>query len=186
VPYRHVRKRRRGRRPSALDTLLATRFDDVVLAQAEGNPHDAAARTSSCSSSPCGRRRASASRGRSAARPMAPWTPARLGLPTRLADGCAIDEARDAWRAFLKPDDVRRRVGTLHARGARGRSGALSGVDRSARRGRPTARPEARRHRSARARRSARRPTSRGRRVGVGVDSPSWRASDGLRGDERS
>jgi len=108
VPYRHVRKRRRGRRPSALDTLLATRFHDVVLAQAEGNPHDAggphelvqlvAVRPST------GERFTRLIRPR---RSMSPWTPDRLGLAgDALAAGCAIDDARAAWRAFLRPADV--------------------------------------------------------------------------------
>jgi len=108
VPYRHVRKRRRGRRPSALETLLATRFDDVVLAQAEGNPHDAGGPHELVQllgvRPATGERFARTIRPR---RPLAPWTPARLGLPDGLlATGCEIDEARDAWRAFLKPDDV--------------------------------------------------------------------------------
>jgi hypothetical protein len=103
-----VRKRRRGRRPSALDTLLATRFHDVVLAQAEGNPHDGggphelvqlvAVRPST------GERFTRLIRPR---RPMSPWTPDRLGLAgDALATGCAIDDACTAWRAFLRPDDV--------------------------------------------------------------------------------
>ena len=108
VPYRHLRKRRRTRAPSAIETLLATRFDDVVLAQAEGNPHDAggphelvhlvAIRPAS------GARFAVTIRPR---RPLAARTPARLGLcGTALAEGATIDEARRAWAAFLHPTDV--------------------------------------------------------------------------------
>jgi len=108
APYRHDRKRRRPRRPSVVETLLATRFDDIVLAQAEGNPHDAggphelvqlmAFRPAT------GTRFTTIVRPR---RPLGPRTPARLGLSDALlAAGTAIDDARQAWAAFVQPRDV--------------------------------------------------------------------------------
>jgi DTW domain-containing protein YfiP len=108
APYRHERKRRRARRPSAVEMLLATRFADVVLAQAEGNPHDAGAPhelVHLVALRPAtGERLGIVVRPR---RPLAPRTPARLGLDeTVLAGGAAIEDARHAWAAFLAPGDV--------------------------------------------------------------------------------
>jgi DTW domain-containing protein YfiP len=108
LPYRHDRKQRRPRRPSTVEHLLATRFADVVVAQAEGNPHDAggphelvqlvALRPAT------GARFALTIRPR---RPLGARTPARLGLcRTLFDDGVSIDEARHAWAAFLRPEDV--------------------------------------------------------------------------------
>lgn len=108
APYHHERKRRRARRASAIETLLAARFADVVVAQAEGNPHDGggphelvqlvALRPST------GERFAHVVRPRW---PLASRTPARLGLaPEALATGGDVRELAGAWDAFLRPDDV--------------------------------------------------------------------------------
>lgn len=107
VPYHRLRKRRRARPPSPLDRLLATRFDDVVLVQAEGMPHAgggphelvqlAAVRPAT------GARFAVVIRPR---RPLWPRTPERLGIAPSLLDaGTTIDDARRAWASFVRPND---------------------------------------------------------------------------------
>jgi hypothetical protein len=148
-----------------------------VLAQAEGNPHDAggphelvqlvAVRPST------GERFVRTIRPR---RPMSRWTPDRLGLAgDALAAGCAIDEACDAWRAFLRPDDVlvgwgRFTPAVLTAEAASCRRGSIS-AGRSA--GGSDGSPAAP---GLPAKRSGRRPPNRGRRGAAAVDSPSWRS----------
>jgi DTW domain-containing protein YfiP len=108
LPFYHERKHRRPRRPSAIETLLGARYGDVVLAQAEGNPHEGggphelvqlvALRPST------GARLAWVLRPR---RPLAARTPARLGVTAgALAAGAAPAELAAAWAAFLRPDDV--------------------------------------------------------------------------------
>jgi DTW domain-containing protein len=108
MPYRHERKRRRPRRASAVETLLATRSGDVVIAQAEGNPHGGggphelvqlvALRPST------GERFAAVARPR---RPLASRTPARLGIASEaLAAGDDVRAVVAAWERFLRPGDV--------------------------------------------------------------------------------
>jgi hypothetical protein len=107
APYRRLRKRRRARALNELEQALATRLQDVVLAQAEGSPQEdggphelvqlVAVRPST------GERFACLVRPR---RPLGSRTPERLGLaPEVLADGATIDDARRAWAAYLRPDD---------------------------------------------------------------------------------
>jgi hypothetical protein len=90
-----------------LEQALATRFHDMVLAQAEGSPQEdggphelvqlVAVRPAT------GERFACLIRPRG---PLAPRTPDRLGLASEmLADGTTIDDARRAWAAYLRPDD---------------------------------------------------------------------------------
>lgn len=103
-PYRHDRRRRRARRPSRLEALLAGRRDDVVLAQAEtgGPPHElvelVALRLGP------GDRFVRFVRAGSA---LPPHIGERLGLTAAsLAGGDdAARVARD-WRAFVAPRDV--------------------------------------------------------------------------------
>jgi len=107
APYRRLRKRRRARALNELEQALATRFHDMVLAQAEGSPQEdggphelvqlVAVRPAT------GERFACLIRPRG---PLAPRTPDRLGLASEmLADGTTIDDARRAWAAYLRPDD---------------------------------------------------------------------------------
>jgi hypothetical protein len=108
APYRHDRKHRRARRPSALAAMLATRPDDLVVVQAEGNPHTGdgphelvhllAARPAS------GDRFEVVALAR---RPLAARTPERLGLAVAtLETGMPIERALAAWTAFVRPTDV--------------------------------------------------------------------------------
>ena len=107
-PYRHDRKQRRPRRPSLIEQLLATRFEDVVLAQAEGNPHDAGGPHELVQL--VALRPATDARFEVTIRPrraLGPLTPARLELsPSLLDEGMSVDDARHAWAAFLRPRDV--------------------------------------------------------------------------------
>jgi DTW domain-containing protein YfiP len=108
APYRHDRKHRRARRPSAIAMMLATRAADVVLVQAEGNPHATggphelvhllAVRPAN------GERFETIARPR---RPLAARTPERLGLAANaLMEGPPIDEALAAWTRFVRPTDL--------------------------------------------------------------------------------
>ena len=108
VPYRRERRRRRPRRASAVQALLAATFDRLVVAQAEGNPHDAggphelvqllAERVAT------GERFATLVRPRY---PLGPLTPARLGLAAdALRAGASPETARTAWQNFLGPGDL--------------------------------------------------------------------------------
>lgn len=108
APFRHDRKRRRPRRPSAIETALATVPERVVVVQAEGHPqarggpqelvHLVAFRPAS------GARFAVVVRPHHA---LGVRTPARLGLDaTDFAAGVAPSELASAWSDFVDPDDV--------------------------------------------------------------------------------
>jgi DTW domain-containing protein YfiP len=108
APFRHDHTHRRPRRPSAIETALATAPERVVVVQAEGNPHDAGGPHDLVHL--VASRPATGARFAAVVRPahaLAARTPARLGLGAdELAAGVAPAELVTAWSAFVRPDDV--------------------------------------------------------------------------------
>jgi DTW domain-containing protein YfiP len=106
APFRHERKHRRPRLPSAVETALAS-AERVVVVQAEGNPRDGAPHELVHL---VALRPASGARFAVVVRPhsaVAERTPARLGLGAdELAAGVDPAALAAAWSAFVRAGDV--------------------------------------------------------------------------------
>ena len=109
VPYYRERKRRSSRRrTSQVQALLAAAFDHLVVAQAEGNPHDGGGPHELVQL--VAERLATGERFVRLVAPRYPLgahTPTRLGLEAEaLAAGASVEDLRAAWTGFLRADDV--------------------------------------------------------------------------------